>query len=485
MKRLYVYILKKFFGPLIATFFVSIFVLFMQFLWLYVDDLVGKGLDTMVVLEFVFQAILTLLPRSVPLAVLLASLMTFGNMGEKLELLSIKAAGVSLFRAMTPVIILVTFVSVAMLYFNNDVYPEAFRKMRVLIYDIKRAKPELSFKNEVFNTDIPGLTVRIGKKDIKTGMLHNVMIYDQRDNNEPTVTRADSGLMKTTDDKRHLILTLFDGKTYGEVRQEKNKRSKNDDFAQPFRRDTFQKQTVLFEIDENFKKSNEDAAKNQYFSKNYKQLAESYDSLVTLENKRAELFYLSKIKFAYHKKLPESRTKNVINPVQRNTNYDLDSLFVMMNKREQESTINFALQSARKVKNNIMERDREEENIMYNTRRHLFELNNRIALALLSLIMFFIGAPLGAIVRKGGLGLPVVLSVFFFVLYYIIDNFGRHLTYNAGHSAYVGAWLSTMVLLPIGIFLTRQATSDSVIMNVENYYLFFKKIFKKNKNERG
>ena len=457
----------------------------MQFLWLYVDDLVGKGLDTMVVMEFVYRAILTLLPRSVPLSVLLASLMAFGDMGEKLELLSIKAAGVSLFRAMTPVIILVTFVSVSMLYFNNDVYPEAFRKMKVLMFDIKRAKPELSLKNEVFNTDIPGLTVRIADKDIKTGMLHNVMIYDQRDNKEPSVTRADSGLMETTDDKRHIILTLYNGKTYGVVQQDKNKRPKNNTIAEPFRRDTFQKQVILFEIDENFKKSSEDAAKNQSFSKDYRQLAETYDSLVTMDDKKAELFYKTKIKFAYHKNVPEARIKNGINVAAKSEKYNLDSLFVMMGQREQESSVNFALQAARKVKNDIMERDREEQNLIYNTRRHLFELNSRIALALLSLIMFFIGAPLGAIVRKGGLGLPVVLSVFFFVLYYIIDNFGRHLTLNAGYSAYFGAWLSTMILLPIGIFLTRQATTDSVIMNVENYYLFIKKVYKKIKNERG
>lgn len=480
MKRLYVYILKKYFGPLIATFFVSIFVLFMQFLWLYVDDLVGKGLDTFTVMEFVFYAILTLLPRSVPLSVLLASLMTFGNMGETLELLSIKAAGVSLFRAMTPVIVLVTIISGSMLYFNNDVYPEAFRKMRVLIYDIKRAKPELSFKSEVFNTDIPGLTVRIGNKDLKSGMLQNVMIYDQRDNKEPVVTRADSGLMRTTDDKRYMIFTLYNGRTYGEVDQDERRKSKND-AAEPFRRDTFQKQVVLFEIDENFKRSSEDAAKNQYFSKNFEELSHSYDSLMVMDSKKAELFYKSRIAHAYEKSVPRTGVKDILNKP-GDVSYNLDSVFFNMNQAEQIRSADFALKSARKIKNDILERGREEENLMYNSRRHLFDLNSRIALSLLSIIMFFIGAPLGAIVRKGGLGLPVVLSVFFFVLYYILDNFGRHLTVNGGYSAYFGAWLSTMVLLPIGIFLTRQATSDSVIMNVENYYLFIKKIFKKNKS---
>lgn len=455
----------------------------MQFLWLYIDDLVGKGLDTFTVMEFVMYAILTLLPRSVPLSVLLASLMAFGNMGEKLELLSIKAAGVSLFRAMTPVIVLVTFISVAMLYFNNNVYPEAFRKMRVLIYDIKRAKPELSFKSEVFNTDIPGLTVRIGEKDIKTGVLQNVMIYDRRNNNEPTVTRADSGLMRTSDDKRYMIFTLYNGKTYGEVKQEKGRKIDNN-IPEPFRRDTFQKQVVLFEIDENFKKSSEDAAKNLYFSKDFTNLAESYDSLSNVENKKAELFYASRIEHAYEKTVPKTNIKGNAKGVvyQKNdTVFKLDSLFISLTKGEQIRSADFALKSARNIKNDILERNRERNNLTYNSRRHLYELNSRIAIALLSIIMFFIGAPLGAIVRKGGLGLPVVLSVFFFVLYYIIDNFGRHLTVNGGHSAYFGAWLSTMILLPIGLFLTRQATSDSVIMNVENYYLFFKKIFKKNK----
>lgn len=481
MKRLYVYILKAFIGPFIATFFVSLFVLFMQFLWLYVDDLVGKGLDTMVVLEFVFNAILTLLPRSVPLAVLLASLMSFGNMGERLELLSIKAAGVSLFKAMTPLVILATILSGSMLHFNNKIYPEVNRKLRVLVYDIKRAKPEMSFKKDVFNSDIPGITIRIKDKDVKSGMMYGLQIYDKKDKAEPSVTIADSGNMVTTNDEQFVIFTLYNGRTYGVVNEKKSKKKSPANIPEPFRRDTFETQVVMFEIDETFKRSSDGAAKNMFFSKNLNELKLSYDSIENINATKGENFYKLKIRKVFLKNqsnLP-LESKSYFNDDDRVK--DLDSLFYRMPCNEQVRLAGYAVTSARRVKNDINERMREEENTKYNSRKHLLELNNRIALSLLSLIMFFIGAPLGAIVRKGGLGLPVVLSVFFFVLYYIVDNFGRHLTVNGGYSPYFGAWLSTMVLLPVGIFLTRQATTDSVIMNVENYYSVLKRIFKKRK----
>ena len=481
MKRLYVYILKAFIGPFIATFFVSLFVLFMQFLWLYVDDLVGKGLDTMVVLEFVFNAILTLLPRSVPLAVLLASLMSFGNMGERLELLSIKAAGVSLFKAMTPLIIVAAILSGLMLHFNNKVYPEVNRKLRVLVYDIKRAKPEMSFKKDVFNSDIPGITIRIKGKDVKSGMMYGLQIYDKKDKSEPSVTVADSGRMHTTNDEQFVIFTLYNGRTYGVVNDSKNKKKSAQNVPEPFRRDTFETQTVMFEIDETFKRSSEGAAKNMFFSKNLNELKTSYDSIESINIKRAETFYNLKIRRAFIKDIADKPMDNKNQLIKVDDTKDIDSVFQWMPYRDQVRSAGYAVTSARRIKNDIAERMREEENTKYNSRKHMLELNSRIALSLLSLIMFFIGAPLGAIVRKGGLGLPVVLSVFFFVLYYIVDYFCRHLTVNGGYSPYMGAWLSTMVLFPVGVFLTRQATTDSVIMNVENYYSVLKKIFKKRK----
>lgn len=454
------------------------FVLFMQFLWLRIDDLVGKGLSSMVIAEFIFYAMLSLLPMGVPLSVLLASLMTFGDMGEKLELLSIKAAGVSLIKAMAPAILLISIVCASMLFFNHDIFPETFRKMRVLLWDIKSAKPELSFKNDEFNSELPGLTVRIGDRDLESGMLKEVMIYDKRGNNDMVVTMADSGIMKTTEDKRYMVLTLYNGKTYGALNEDKKKRKSND-APEPFRRDTFQKQVVLMEIEENFSRSKEDAGKSYYYSLNYLALAHAYDSITSINDKLQQRFYETKIKDAYKRNIPKQVVENYSTELNLHEDMNLDSMFVMMPLDAQVRGAGFALSSARRIKNDITERIREEENTLYNSRRNLYELNHRIAVSLLSLLMFFIGAPLGAIVRKGGLGLPVVLSVAFFILYYIVDNFGRHLTIDAGVSAYIGAWLSTVLLLPIGIFLTKQATTDSVIMNVENYYTFFKKIFKK------
>jgi lipopolysaccharide export system permease protein len=411
----------------------------------------------------------------VPLSVLLASLMAFGNMSERLELLSIKAAGVSLLRIMTPAIILVVTISLSMLHFNNAVFPDVYRKMRVLMWDVKRAKPELAFRNNVFNSEVVGFTVRIGDKNTENGMLKDVLIYDTRDIDAVMVTMADSGTMKTTEDEKFIVLTLYHGKTYGEIRDTKKKQAQNNS-PEPFRRDTFEIQTVLIDLAQNFSRSNDESAKNHFFSKNFTELRYTVDSLDKFEDKKSQDFYQYKAR--YHYKLEESGVAFLPEMAVDRTHVlkeNFDSVFVTMGKDQQISALNLSISGVRRVKNDILERSKESESILFQSRRHLYELHRKYSLAFLSLLLFFIGAPLGSIVRKGGLGLPVVISVLFFIAYYVVDNIGKHSTIDGGRAAWYGAWLSTMVLLPIGVFLTRQATTDSVLMNIENYMMIFKR----------
>lgn len=475
MKRLYWYTLRNFTGPLIVTFCVSMFVLFMQSMWLYFDDIIGKGLETVVIFELLSYFLITLLPMGVPLSVLLASLMAFGNMSERLELLSIKAAGVSLLRIMTPVIVLVLLISLSMLYFNHAVFPETYRKMRVLMWDVKRAKPELAFRNNVFNTEIEGFTVQIGDKNTETGMLKEVLIYDTRDADAIMVTLADSGTMKTTEDEKYIVLTLYDGRTYGEIRDTKKKQRKSNS-PEPFRRDTFEVQTVLIELAQNFNRSNDESAKSMYFAKNFTELRYSVDSINNIEETKSQDFYQFKARYHYKLEDPEvALLPELASEKAQQLMVNFDSVFISLGKDRQISAINQSVAGVRRLKNEILERQKESESILYQSRRHLYELHHKYSLGFLSLLLFFIGAPLGAIVRKGGLGLPVVISVLFFITYYIVDNIGKHSTVDGGSAAWYGAWLSSMVLLPIGVFLTRQATTDSVIMNIENYMMIFKR----------
>lgn len=479
MKRLYWYTLQNFLTPLVATFFISMFILVMQFLWLYIEQLVGKGLEAEVVIELLYYAVLGLIPRGLPLSVLLASIMAFGNMGERLELLSIKAAGVSLFKVMTPMVLFVVLLSLGNFVFLNTTYPNATRKLRVLLWDIKRAKPEMNLRANEFNSDIPGFTIRISGKDELSGLMRDVKIYDQRDNTNGLVMVADSGYMKTSADEHFMILTLFSGRSYSDMqRGKKDKTIRND----PFRRDTFETEVLLVDLDEGFKKTDDENSKNQYFSKNIVQLALAVDSLSERSDGLSRAFLRNKVRRRYQS-LVLNRRMTVLDSA-RIEQVNLDSLFLISKLDGQSRTMASALTIARKQKQDITSRKKQSVGYKAQIARHIYEIHNRYALAVVSLLLMFIGAPLGAIVRKGGFGLPVVLSVFFFILYYVVDSFGKHLALEMVTPVWFGAWLSSMVLLPIGVFLTRQATADSVILNADNYLIWINKIVKR-KNKSG
>jgi len=551
VKRLHTFILKSFFGPLVATFFVSLFILLMQFLWKYIDDLAGKGLEWTVIMELMLYASARLVPMALPLAILLSSIMTFGNMGENFELTAVKSAGVSLQKFMSPLIYLTILICVGAFYYSDYVIPYTNLKTSSLIYDVKNQRQELLIKEGIFYNGIDGYSIKIAKKDYKTNLLQNIMIYDHSDNKENVnVTIADSGYMRMTEDEKNIILTLYNGYTYEEIDESKQRRRPKDKLY-PHRRNTFEKQVAIFELKGlDFSRTDEDLFKNHYNMYNLSQLEFAEDSLIKDHNKQIENFTKTQVKGNYFKKeamlisnrrnrelsdaiTPVKPAKEVAKPkskttkdksitvkektqkkkervsktqpkdtrparkeIQKNENLKnikakeqlidtvkipeklkLDSLFNQYDISKKEKTIHSALEFARSSHNNITGSKsiflHREELI----RRHQIEWHRKFALSFACLVFFFIGAPFGAIVRKGGFGTPVVVSILFFILYYILSISGEKFAREGVLPPYIGMWISSFVLMPLGIFLTYKATTDSVILNTDTYFIFFKKLF--------
>jgi lipopolysaccharide export system permease protein len=509
VKRLHKFILKSYFGPLVATFFVSLFILLMQFLWKYIDELAGKGLEWTIIAELILYASARLVPMALPLAILLSSIMTFGNLGENFELTAIKSAGVSLQKFMTPLIFLTILISIGAFYYSDYVIPYTNLKTGALIYDVRNQRPELQIKEGMFYNGIEGYSIKIAKKDYKTNLLQNIMVYDHLDNkNNVKVTVADSGYMNMTDDEQSLILTLFNGYTYEEINEAKAKRKK--DKTYPHRRQNFEKQVVVFKITGlDFSRTDEDLFRNNYQMFNLKQLKYAKDSLIIAYNKQINKFSNTTISSNYFKKEAllknqkvhkKSSTKN-INKNKRSKKktqanlktdttktdslliksqiFNLDSIFNIQKSRAKTEAINHALAYARTAQNRINSSKKQFKRRAERIRRHQIEWHRKFALSFSCLVFFFIGAPFGAIIRKGGFGTPVVVSVLFFILYYVIMISGEKFAREGVLLPHIGMWLPSFILLPLGIFLTYKATTDSVILNSDSYLLFFKNLFNK------
>ena len=477
MKKLNIFILKSYIGPLILTFFIALFILVMQFLWKYVDDMVGKGLEWNVLAELLFYASLTVVPMALPLAILLASLMTFGNLGENYELTALKSSGISLPRIMMPLIILTIGISYFAFKFSNNILPVATLKMHSLLWSVRETRLELDIKEKVFYQGVDDFTIKVDKKDKDTGFLYDVMIYDHRDRQarNSNVTLADSGIFQMSNDKKNLILTLFDGVRYDEklnISNSKQQTSRQD--SRLFHTDKFKEQTAVIQLQGfNFNKTDENMFRHGDRMKNIDQLTHDLDSLhgekaiyvKGLEDK-ASNFHFNRLLYDERQQYAVVDTAQIIN---------VDSIFNSMSVTQQKTVVEYALRQARDNKLAIDDEmryiDREEVKI----RRHLMEYHRKYTLPFACFIFFFIGAPLGAIIRKGGLGLPVVISIFFFVIYYIIDTIGAKFAREGVWMVYQGIWLSSAVLLPIGAFLTYKATTDSALLNADAYIIFFQK----------
>jgi len=488
MKRLHRYMIKSFIGPFLLTFGIAMIVLLLQFVWKWIDELVGKGLSYTVIVELLFYVSMKLVPLALILGVLLASIMTFGNLGEHNELTSMKASGISLFRSMLPILLLVVGLTGAAFSFSNYIVPFTNLKFYTLLLDIRQQRPEFIIKEGEFYNGLEGYSLKIGSRSPDGETLYNVMIYDHTQNQgNVSVTVADSGYMNITEDKAYMILTLYDGFGYAEQLKDGKKFEKN----KPLRRDRFSMQQVLFDLPETeLSRSREDMYKDHYNMLSMRQLA---DTAAALENERQwrkkqvadGLLTREFMRF-------ENKTK-----VKGATDYYPDSLpdfirdtvLVRLSVREQLETVSQAMAFARVANSNLTTAAENATLRKQWINRHLIEWHRKITLSVACLVFFLIGAPLGAIIRKGGLGTPVVVSIIFFITYHIITLAGEKYARGGILPVWEGMWGSTLLLLPLGIFLTYKSTRDSALLVYDSYYLvvlrvikFVKKITKKNEN---
>lgn len=482
MKKLHLFMLKSFAGPFVATFFISMFVLMMQFLWMHIDDLVGKGLDGDIILQLLFYVSMTLVPMGLPLAVLLASIMTFGSLGENYELTALKAAGISLYRIMKPLIALIMVLTLAAFFFSNNVLPYANLKASSLLYDIKRQKPEMSLKDGVFANEMDDYRIKQDHTNKQTGMMYNIMIYNHSEaSRNYEVTIADSGRMDTDPTGQYMEVRLYNGWSYTDEGY-KDRKQKN----YPFRRVSFEKQFFLIPLEDNaLKRTDEDLFKNSYGMLNIRQLEHAEDSLAKSLERTQQNRVRQMLRQNYVKRKEVSAVKDsTLRAETRGQRLNLDSLAATMDAHEQKEAADKALEYARAAQNayrgEITIIDRQKEMI----RRHQIEWHRKFTLSFACFIFFFIGAPLGGIIRKGGLGAPVVVSIFLFIVYYIIWMMGERAAREGALEPWQGMWISSVILLPLGIILTYTAMTDSAVMSSEAYMNFIKRItgfFKKKK----
>ena len=481
MKRLHTFVLKTFFGPFFMTFFICVFVLLMQFLWRYIDDMVGKGLEWNIIAELLMYASCALIPMAFPLAMLLASIMTFGNMGENYELLAMKASGISLFRIMRPLIIVAIALTMFAFYFSNNILPKTNLKFGALLVSVKRQKPEMVIKEGVFTNDIDGYSIKVNRKSKQNNMLYGLLIYDHTDNKGNTnVTVADSGFMRISEDKKYMLLTMFNGETATNMNP--NERGRNRTF--PFRREKFGEEVVTIPLEGfDFQRTDENRLRNAFKMMNLKQLTHQEDSLYHLYKLRVR-------RFAISLNYPRALTNTILNitqPIdslkhplvehQPDTVVNYQGIFNTLDNNSKRAIIASAISQARSNHQTI----NQNLNELYNQKKYInkvtMEKYKKFTWSVACLIFFFIGAPLGAIIRKGGLGMPVVVSILMFIAYYIIsisgEKFAREDMWNMSN----GMWFSTYLFLPLGIWLTYKSANDSGLLNIETYEYRIKQFF--------
>lgn len=546
MKTITRFVIKSYLGPLLLTFSIALFILVMQFLWKYVDDLVGKGLDWFTISELLFYATATFVPMALPLAILFASLMTFGNLGERYELVALRAAGISLKRVMQPLIILSIIISIMAFLFSDRVLPVARLKMVSLLWDVKNKKPAINIKPGVFYNEIDGLVIKVGKKEKDGKTIHDILIYDYTEQDHYSgalnFTIADVGTMEFSPDQRFMFLSLYDGNNYYERLSERRHFT-----TRPLQRTSFETQHRRIDLSAfQFQKTNQEFFKEDFRMLNTKQLSHYIDSLqLNLKQERKEytqsimriftnihadtlvsetndtLFnkkqddkkHFKVLEETYQKKklgtavtenagAKESQTTTVqitgekkpagiirrllpdtssavaevlpFNPKNPDT---LQYNFLMnFSPDEQKKILATGLQLAKNGKRSVNDRYNILDSRMRLIRKYEIERQRMFTLSVACLILFFIGAPLGAIIRKGGLGMPAVVSTFFFIIFHVLSITGDKLAREGTVSPIWGMWMASVIILPIGILLTAKATTDSVLLDIELYKKFFSRL---------
>ncbi|HEY5468994.1 MAG TPA: LptF/LptG family permease [Bacteroidales bacterium] len=492
MKKVDSFVLKSFIGPLIFTFFIVLVILILQFLWMYVDELAGKGLDFKILSELLYHFSLTFVPTALPLAILLASLMTFGNMGEFSELSALKASGIPLQRIMLPLFILVGLIAIVSFFFSNNVLPYSSDKARTLLWDIRRKKPDINIQAGTFYNGVPDFSIKITTKEPVTNRLDNLIIYDHRERRGNTsVILADSGYMKTTPDGTGLIMILYNGYSFNEI-EEKNVSGGSRKF--PSRYDYFKEQEIAISLTGfDLERSEEGLFKSSAAMLNISQLSYFIDSLnQRLSIKRNGQFWEFNNTKIYQVRnyLPVN-----LNETQPDTlsqkRFDTAAIFDSLSVVDKKAALVKAIENLKDGNSFMVQNNEGTRYEIKNLRRFEVEWNKKLTMSFACIVFFFIGAPLGAIIRKGGLGTPSVISIFFFVVFYVISISGQKLVENIVVGTFAGMWAASYILLPIGIFLTYKATTDSVIMNIDTYlmplvkaknYLFRTRMNKESRN---
>lgn len=472
MKKLHLLLLRSYFGPFILTFFIVLFIFLMQFVWKYIDDFVGKGLDTLVIAELLFYASANLVPMSLPLAVLLSSIMTMGNLAENYELVAMKSSGLSLFKILAPLMIFIGMLSAGAFYFNNTISPYANLKFKSLLWDVTRKKPSMELKEGIFYNGIEGYSIRIDSKAKDSNKLYDVLIYhhDQSSPGNRRVIRAREGEMIKSPNGQNLMLHLIDGVSYEEI-------VSNNRQAAPHTKNQFAEDFITMDLSGfDLQRTDEDLWKSHMKMLSMRQLRDAIDSLHTQTQRRRDDF---------QKYLVQSISLQDTSSSVASTDTVSIPKFSELNLSDKRQAVNVAMNMTRNAKNYMSRTKDENKSRLEYINKHKMEWHRKLTLSLACIILFFIGAPLGAIIKKGGLGLPVIISVVFFLVYHILSISGEKMVETGKLLPYQGMWLSSIALLPVAVFLTYKAAKDAAVFDGDAYTRAFERLvglFKKKKS---
>ena len=466
IKKLDLFIVKQFGLLFVGTFFICQFVLMMQFLWRYVDDLIGKGLSLEVMAQFFWYMGLMLMPQALPLAILLSSLIAFGNLGESSELTAIKAAGISLMQAFRGLIVIVVLIAIASFYFQNVIGPNANKSFMQLLLSMKQKSPELEIPEGVFYDGIPGSNIYVQKKDMETGKLYGIMIYRMTNSYEDqAIILADSGMLRSTAEKKHLLLTLWSGEWFENMQSQDLAGSAN----VPYRRETFAHKKIVLDFDGEFNLTDMAGISADARGKGMDQIFHDLDSMAVFNDSVGRSFLAeAKMRTFY---LPQLKKKDSLLAMTQaaSTKTDFDTLVAHMTTDQRRIAVKNAMEYAQMEVNDLEFKGEYAKSLSRRVRMHQIEAYNKVTLALSCIIFFFIGAPLGAIIRKGGLGVPVIISVLVFIVYYIFENSGAKMARDDNWTVWFGKIISTAVLAPLAVFFSYKANNDSVVFNIDLY----------------
>ena len=473
IKKLDIFIAKQFGLLFLGTFFICQFVLMMQFLCRFVDELIGKGLTLDIMAQFFWYMGLMLVPQALPLAILLSSLITFGNLGESSELTAMKSAGISLMQSFRSLIIISSIICVGSFYFQNNIGPEANIKMAQLLLSMKQKSPELEIPEGIFYDGIPNSNIYVQKKNIDTGKLYGIMIYRMTGSYEDqAIILADSGMLQSTADKKHLLLRLWSGEWFENMQSAEFGNSA----AVPYRRETFVAKHILLDYDGDFNMTDANSLSNNARGKSLGQITRDIDSLNQNYDSIGRAYYADASNYLFAQRHLSRKDSARAIHIAETKKYDIDSLYSKLPLGERQQALSSAQSRVAQATQDLDFKSMITADGDQLIRQHKIEAINKFVMALSCLIFFFIGAPLGAIIRKGGLGIPVIISVLVFIIFYILDNTGFRMARGGMWAVWFGKGLATAVLAPIAVFVTYKASNDSMVFNFDLYKEFFRKL---------